>query len=246
MSDTSGRVSFGPTGQKIRRDIMSGTVITGAAGTTPRSKAARKKMDIASSIEFIARSVWRPLQKENILGDAFLRSELVELLRRIAVFIEIAADTGIDGVLAEFGIKADSAFMWLQRRIREMAAQNHPTDFSGPANRAFQVGSTDWAAKLLHKKNPTKFKVDDLVKAVENNTDEALVLSPDLILLEYGKRIMQSAIGESQSIAKEAEKCLEGFERQHETFMQQYNKASDWVSSAIRATVAKYQAALLG
>jgi hypothetical protein len=257
MSDTSGRVSFGPTGKKIRREIQlrgsdpskwepsTASGVGAGAGTAPARKRAGAQMKIATSVGFVTESVWKKLDGEGLLKKVFLSSELVALLKRMATFIEIAASEGTDAVVNEFGVKEDAAFVWLQRKIRETAVVKEETDFAGAAHRAFQVGSSEWAAKLLGKRDPTKFKVRDLVEAVRHNVDEALVLSPDRTLLDYGKRVVAGAIGGGETNAKMAELGGQGFEWQHKSFMDQHNQAADWGSRAIPSTVKAYLSLLL-
>lgn len=263
MSDTSGRVSFGPTGRKIRRDIRlhgpdpskwEPSTAGGAAagGTKPADGTAWAQMPpgrlegVPASAGFVTESVWKKLDEEGLLKKAFLTSELVALLKRMATFIETAASEGIEGVVKEFDVKEDSAFGWLQRKVRETAIVKHASDFAGAANRAFQVGSNEWASKLLGKKDPTKFKVKDLVEAVRRGTDEALVLFPDRILLDYGKRVVGGAIGGGETNANAAALGAKGLEWQHNKFMAQHNQSADWGSRAIPGTVKEYVSVLLG
>jgi|GEM_PF-6437514 len=245
MSDTSGRVSFGPTGQKIRRGIK--TVLVRGYDDVPRSggRIVPGKTNDAAKIHFVTENVWKPLFTVGLLTEAWINSELVELLKGLAFFIQSANNSQIDGVTKIFGVKAETAFGWLQRKIREKAAVEQPTDFFGPANRAFQVGSNRWAEDLLGKKDPTKFKVGDLVEVINRQPDKALVLSPDLILREYGHRLIQSAVGEGKTLHAFAVMSERGFDRQHDVFMKAHHNASEWTKGSLPKTLAAYLQELL-
>lgn len=219
MSDTTGRVNW----EKPRRQIRI---------------SIEKAKDEGGPLK--ARDVWVPLKKNVDLRNAFLRSEITSLLKTFAHMIETAADKGMDGVGKEFDVEADSAFSTLQRTIRHSAAERHNTEYSDAAARAFQLGTTAWAGKLLHKTDPTKFKINPLVEAIRSDTAAALTTAAELILREYGERLLRSAVPGGTTDNTDVRAVLKDYRQQFRSFMEQNPDAEAWGSATLVATLQKY------
>jgi len=204
-----------------------------------------RRVDSSKNAGRVKTYLWEPLHKEGILDRAFRQSEFLPYLERMSEFIEIAASEDISGVTKKFPISEDSAFTWLQRKLRGEVDTHKSTDFVGAASRAFQTGSTEWAAKLLGKKDPTKFKVRDIVEVVRSKTDMALILLADRILLRFGERVLAGALPGGDSNLKMLDYFMEEYAKQHDSFIKTHNKASMWGSKTLAKTVKEYEQALL-
>ena len=193
----------------------------------------------------MARDVWAPLQKQIGLRDAFVRSELKTHLKSFARLIEASASRGIDAVAKEFDVDKTSAFTTLQRKIRTAATPKQATDYNGAADRAFQVGSTAWAAKLLGKNDPTKFKLKAIVDAINDDPDRALILAVTLVLEQYGERLLRSAVPGGSTDNGDIESVLKDYRQQFRKFVQQNQDAAAWGSGTVAATLEKYVTQLI-
>ena len=219
MSDSSGRVNYEKLKKTIRIKLQDLKEIR-----TPPS----------------ARDIWVPLQKQTNLPEAYLRSEMTDHLKTLARFIETANSRGLETVLKEFDLDEQSAFTTLQRKIRTAKARKETTEYNGAADRAFQLGSAAWAAKLLHKTDPTKFKLKDLVAAIQSDPEEALSLAAQLVLSEYGERLLRSAVPGGTTDNKDVGSVLRDYRENFEEFKGKNSKATAWSSDTIVATLQKY------
>jgi hypothetical protein len=219
MSDTSGRVNFGESRKQIRMNLNA----LKEAGDHPR-----------------ARDVWGPLQKDINLRQAYVRTELTTHLKSFARLIETAASEGTEAVAKQFDANAESAFSTIQRKIRTAASPAQSTEYSGAADRAFQIGSTAWAAKLLGRGDPTKYKLGPLVEAIRRDPDRALTLAASLVLGEYGERLLRSAIPGGTTDSRDVEMVLKDYRRQFQNFVRENSDAGGWGSATIAATLGKY------
>lgn len=257
MSDTSGRVNFGSLKGRIRReahDYVSGgsqpaSVGKGSEGAA--AAAASEQTPIAAKVQALALGgvakalVWTPLHVEKLLEKAFLESELIEYLKLLAESVELSSASGLDEVINRFNVKGNSALITLQIRIRGEVRDKISTEFAGAAARAFQTGSTKWATKLAHRSNPTRIKIQDLVKAVSKQVDDALISSPSLILQLYGERLLESALPGGDAHHKAVEDAKFSYRKQLAEFMKQHNDAQYWGSATIARTVKKFTGSLL-
>jgi hypothetical protein len=219
MSDTSGRVVFDKPKKKIRirlHDLKE-------AGQSPT-----------------ARDVWEPLKKDVDLREAYVRTELTTHLKSFAKLIEIATSRGAEAVAKEFGVNEQSAFSTIQRNIRHANDAAKSTEYSGAADRAFQLGSYDWAAKLLGKGDPTKYKLVPLVAVIRRNPERALTLAANCVLQQYGERLLRSALPGGTTDNPEVETVLKDHRRRLQQFFRDNPDADAWGSATITATLRKY------
>jgi hypothetical protein len=219
MSDTSGRVDFAKSQKQIRIKLHD----LKEAGHSPT-----------------ARDVWQPLKKDVNLREAYVRTELTTHLKSFARLIEMAASQGAEAVAKEFGVNEQSAFSTIQRNIRNADDPAKSTEYSGAADRAFQLGSYNWAAKLLGKGDPTKYKLAPLVEAIRRDPERALTLAATLVLQEYGERLLRSALPGGTTDNPDVEVVLKDHRRRLQQFFRENAEADAWGSATIAATLGKY------
>jgi hypothetical protein len=219
MSDTSGRVNFAQTQKKIRIKLQN----LKQAGQSPT-----------------ARDVWQPLNKDVNLGEAYVRTELTTHLKSFARLIEVAASQGTEAVAKEFGVDEQSAFSTIQRKIRTAEGPAKSTEYSGAADRAFQLGSTAWAAKLLGKSDPTKYKLAPLVDAIRRDPEHAVTLAANSVLQEYGERLLRSALPGGTTDNPNVNVVLKDHRRKLQQFFRDNPEAASWSSVTMTATLRKY------
>lgn len=245
MSDTSGRIDWGSTKAKVRLRAYS-YVPRDKSEATGQTSSGKDTGKLIPEVVPAKDVVWHPLQSDGKLTEkAFNSSALVPYLKRMAEFIEIAVSEGAVGVTKEFDLQADMPFSTLQRNIRKEERSGATTEFDPAAGRAFQIGSTKWAALLLKKGDPMRYKVDKVVEAVRNQPDYALTLSARCVLETYGERILTSVLPGGKAIVPVATGLKRDFEQKLKTFMDKQSNASDWGSLAIAATVARFTRFLL-
>jgi hypothetical protein len=243
MSDTSGRINFGTVKTKIRLEIRKRR--SGEPTNRKPISIEREKPTKTLNTDLPRELVWNPLHEDGLLEKAFIDSELIPFLKQMAQFIETTAIYGLDAVGREFEVEGETAFSTLQRNIREKMALQTTTEFDGAAKRAFQVGSTKWAAKLLNQTDPTKFKINMVVKAVRRDVNYALILSPALILRDYGERLLIGALPGGNTNKKVVDDAIDGYHQQFDDFMKEHSTAEEWGSQVISNTVGKYVKLLL-
>jgi hypothetical protein len=245
MSDTSGRIDWGTTKAKIRSRAYS-YVPRERSETKSQAPSGKKILDRIPDVVPARDVVWHPLQSDGKLTEkVFNGSALIPYLKRMAEFIEIAASEGIAGVNKEFDLQAEMPFSILQRKIRNEERSGATTEFDPVAGRAFQIGSTEWAALLLKKGDPMKYKVDKVVEAIRSQPDHALTLSARCVLKIYGERILISLLPEGKTVTAVTSGVKRDFEQKLNTFMNQQSNASVWGSRAIAATIARFTKFLL-
>jgi hypothetical protein len=223
MTDSSGRVDY----QKAKKTIRS---------VLDQLKKDRKPLT--------ARDIWKPLQKQTNLRDAFLRSEITDYLKSFARFIEKARAGESQSFLKEFGLDEQSAFVTLQRSIRTAKGRKEETEYQGAAQRAFQLGSEAWARELLHKTDPTKFKVKDIVEGIRRDSETALVSAEQLVLFEYGERLLKSAVPGGTTGNKEIASVLRDYRENCKEFARENPNGTSWDSEALISTVQDYYSQL--
>lgn len=223
MTDSSGRVDY----QKAKKTIRS---------VLDQLKKDRKPLT--------ARDIWKPLQKQTNLRDAFLRSEITDYLKSLARFIEKARAGESQSFLKEFGLDEQSAFVTLQRSIRTAKGRKEETEYQGAAQRAFQLGSEAWARDLLHKTDPTKFKVNDIVEGIRRDSETALVSAEQLVLFEYGERLLKSAVPGGTTGNKEIASVLRDYRENCKEFARKNPNGTSWDSEALISTVQDYYSQL--
>jgi hypothetical protein len=242
MSDTSGRIKYSPSRKKsIKVKTEAVSLSLGGGG---RAKASTKQAVPGTPIiqlNLPKELVWGLLHDDGLLTKAYNDSELIAFLKLMAEFIEMSADSGLEAVVEKFNVETDSSFSLLQRRIREQIDQQHSSEFNGAAKRAFQVGSTTWAGRLLKQTDPTKFKLARLVEVVRQQVEMALLLAPRLILQDYGERLLTSALPGGEGNRKVVEATIKAFRQQFNSFMEEHKDPAEWVSDKIAATVKKYE-----
>jgi hypothetical protein len=219
MTDTSGRVDFAKSQKQIRIKLHD----LKEAGQSPT-----------------ARDVWQPLKKDVNLREAYVRTELTTHLQSFARLIEMAASQGAEAVAKEFGVNEQSAFSTIQRNIRHADDPAKSTEYSGAADRAFQLGSYNWAAKLLGKGDPAKYKLAPLVEAIRRDPERALTLAANLVLQEYGERLLRSALPGGTTDNPDVEVVLKDHRRRLQQFFRENPEADAWGSATIAATLGKY------
>jgi hypothetical protein len=219
MTDSSGRVDF----EKLKKTIRM---------VLHDHKEAHQPLK--------ARDIWVPLQKQANLREAYLRSELTDHLKTFARFIERASTHEPKTLLKEFDLDEQSAFTTLQRQIRAASGRKKQTEFKGAAERAFNLGSTAWAAKLLHKSDPTKFKVSDLIDGIRRDPEGALASAEQLVLFEFGERLLRSAVPGGTTEKKEIMSVLRDYRENCKEFATKNSKATAWDSEKLLRTVQEY------
>lgn len=223
MTDSSGRVDY----QKVKKVIRS---------VLNQLKENRKPPK--------ARDIWTPLQKQTNLKEAFLRSEITDYLKSLARFIGRARVGESESFLKEFGLTEESAFVTLQRSIRTAKDRKEETEYQGAAQRAFQLGSEAWARGLLHKTDPTKFKVKDIVEGIRRHPETALVSAEQLVLFEYGERLLKSAVPGGTTGNKDIASVLRDYRENCKEFARENPNGKSWDSEALISTVQDYYSQL--
>jgi len=229
MTDTSGRIDWGDVKKNVRERVL-------------RFRAGKKTGEgtgaAISVAEPEAKEIWGTIHDDGQLQIAF-RSELLVYLKRLAEFIEISSAEGLDAVGKEFDVEGDSVFSTLQRSIRSLSPSK-TTEFSWPAKRAFQVGSNEWAAKLLRKSDPTKFRIQGLVQAIGDRPEYALVLAPRLILRKYGELLLENVLPGGKSDKKVVAAILADYRERFGKFMEDHGDPSHWTSKMMAKTLSEY------
>lgn len=242
MSDTSGRVRYEPTRKKIIKDKVGAVSLSLGGGGGAKSPAKKVSPAVPNiQINLPRDLVWGLLHNDGLLAKAYNNTELIAFLKLMANFIETSADSGLEAVVKEFNVETDSSFSLFQRKIRAQVDQQHTSEFNGAAKRAFQVGSTTWAGRLLKQTDPTKFKLARLVEVVRQQVETALVLAPRLILQEYGERLLTSALPGGETNRRVVDATIKAFRQQFNTFMEEHKDPGEWSSTTIAATVKKYE-----
>lgn len=263
MSDTSGRVSYEPQIRRVIKEALDDIDVRarGKGSRTPRTGKGRSGKELAPGgdspsigaggepisttpapliIDPVPQVVWSTLQARGVLGEAF-ESEVIAYLKRLAEFIEISSSAGMDGVKKRFNVEPDSGLLRLQRIIREEVESKATTQFGRAAKRAFHIGSINWAKKLLHVSDPLRIKIGKLMEAVARNPDFALILSPTLILKEYGRRLLESALPGGDTNKRVVDNAIKSFIGHFEIFMAQHKNPDEWRSDTLASTVRQYE-----
>ena len=256
MTDSSGRIVYDPTiRRRIKRELKIEVISTsredkgaGSAGGGAVKDAKTKgvKSAVVPAGISVQQTVWLTLNSDGTLPKALSELGIVGYLKRLAEFVERAADGGMEGVQKRFDVQAESGLLRLQRLIREGAGAQVAEQFKSAAQRSFHIGSINWAKGLLNVSDPLKIKIGKLVEVVARNPDKALIQSPTFILKDYGKRLLESAIPGGEATRQVVEHTIKSFEQQFDAFMKKHNNADEWRSDTLAATVKEFANLLLG
>lgn len=250
MSDTSGRVNFGELAKQVRINVRGyrpdQEERKKKPGAATPSKQKKKATPITVEPPNATNIFWLPLNVEGLLIKAYIHSEMLEYLKRMAEFIETAASDELDVVTKEYDVESNDSFAALLSSIREKAEAGTSTEFNGAAKRSFIVCSNRWATELLGRSDPTRIKLKEIVEAVQKSPDHALRLAPDHILLEYGRRLILSAMPSGKTDEQTVKSVIDSYYNQHQEFMREHPDASEWGSKTIEKTLKSYSKLLVG
>lgn len=248
MTDTGGRSAFDAgVKQRVKKELQMEVRVPGGGGGEGAGKESKKKGTRSAVVPAgisVLQTVWLTLNADGRLEKAFSDSGIIEYLKRLAVFVELSGDGGIEAVKKRFNVKEETGLLWLQRVIRQEVAATvtgQSESLERAAAKSFHNGSIDWAKKLVGVADPLRVKVGKLVEAAARNPDQALILSPTFILKEYGRRLVEGAIPGGDATRQIVSRAQKRFEQQFEAFMNDHNNADEWGSDTLPATVKEFQ-----
>jgi len=246
MTDAGSRITYdAQLKRKIKKELQLEVRVPGGGGGAAKdSKQKGPRAAVVPAGISVPRTVWLTLNADGTLQKAFDDSGIIEYLRRLAVFVELSSDGGMEAVRKRFEVEVESGLLRLQRVIRKevaAAVTGQSESLERAAARSFHSGSIEWAKKLVGVADPLRVKVGKLVEAAARNPDQALILSPTLILKEYGKRLLESAIPGGDATRQIVGRALKSFERQFDAFMKEHNNADEWRSDTLAVTVKEFQ-----
>lgn len=267
MSDTSGSGGFGPSGRRIRRQIQivfgpsprepkgGGTAVDvtfGGAGARKRPKKQSQPTG-GDSAPLLPAVLWQPLNDDDILEEVALPPELLYYLKAMARFIYGAKRGGLEAVMEEFELRAESKLPSLRRYISSHAPGNAESSDEGSeqhsrAGGAFNAGSVRWALEFSGITDPTQIAIRDLVDKIRaaDRYEEALLLSPRRILQEYGERLIRGTMREDDPWrAKAVPALIKEFHTQLDKFFAEHSSATKWEPQRIQKTLERFPPFLL-
>jgi hypothetical protein len=250
MTDTGGRSAFDAgVKRRVKKELQMEVRVpggggSGGAGAAKESKKNGQRSAVVPANISVLRTVWLTLNADGRLQKAFSDSGIIEFLKRLAVFVELSSDGGIEAVRKRFEVEAESGLLRLQRVIRKevsAAVTGQSESLEKAAAKSFHNGSIEWAKELVGVADPLRVKVGKLTEAAAHNTDQALILSPTFILKEYGRRLVEGAIPGGDATRQIVARAQKRFEQQFEAFMNDHNNADEWRSDTLAATVKEFQ-----
>lgn len=246
MSDTSGTGGFGPAGRAIRQALREEYGRRTRSADAGKEKKAKALAGAPSA--HVQTLVWKALDANGKLKEVLLPPELVYYLKAMARFIDEAKGGGLDAVVKEFSLRAESTFPSLRRFIVTHApgnseSQDEGSEQHGRAGGAFTAGSARWAQGITGKSDPTQITIRALVDIIRlgERYDEALLLSARLILQEHGERVIRALLREDDAWATKANRHLiPQFHTQLNTFFAEHPASMQWNSRRIEKTLESF------
>lgn len=267
MSDTSGSGGFGPSGRKIRRQIQivfgppprapkgGTTAVEVKFGGVEDRKRPKKQARAAGDggAPLLPAVLWRPLNDDGLLEEVTLPPEILYYLKGMGSFIYGAKRGGLETVMKEFELRAESNFPSLRRHIVSHAPGNAESSDEGSeqhsrAGGAFSAGSVRWAQEFSGTTDPTAIAIRDLVDKirVRDRYEEALLLAPRRILQEYGERLIRGTMREGDPWREKAILALiDEFHTQLDRFFAGHSSATEWEPQRIEKTLERFPPFLL-
>lgn len=267
MSDTSGSGGFGPSGRKIRRQIQ---IIFGPPERLPPRAPTAVKVKFGAAEErrtpkkqarpaggggepVLPAILWQPLNDDGILEEVTIPPEILYYLKAMGRFIYGAKRGGLEAVMEEFELRAESKFPSLRRFIASHAPGNAESSDEGSeqhtrAGGAFNAGSVRWAQEFSGTTDPTVIAIRELVDKirVRDRYEEALLLSPRRILQEYGERLIRGTMREEDPWrARAVPALIEEIHDQLDRFFAEHSSATEWEPQRIEKTLERFPPFLL-
>lgn len=190
------------------------------------------------------------LDDVGVYAEVFTAPELIYYLQKMARLIQKSA-SGPEEAAEEFGVRPDSAFSALQRKIRLGAPGNSASDAEGSnhhirALRAFQAGSSKWAKELTKAADLTVVTVKHVVMAVARNIDKALLSSPRAILEDYVDQVVAPFISDDADLSRLSDQLRQKAKPRLDAFFKRFDKPAQWVESRIPSTMKAFPEVLRG
>lgn len=215
MSDTSGSPNSGSVGRSIRT--------SGGGGGPPMSPRGTRSPDDTR--------VWSALEKEGILQRAFDQGEIARFIRGIVDFVELSVQKGQQAVADRFGVELTDGLWRLQRSLLlKQLSDSTPTDFRRSAERAFHVGSTAWATKLVGVTNPQRITIKDLIASVQKRGLDQRREAAVAVLTEFGRNVITQGFG-TVHLDKDIPVAIQQYETRLKEFLKRRPDSFLWESN---------------
>lgn len=249
MSDTGGDAGLGGSRGKARRKLKKYISAPGGGGggePKPSGGAQVPDRSIADPLSTILDS----LDDVGVYEEVFTAPELIHYLQQMARLIQKSA-SGADEAAAAFGVRSDSAFSALQRKIRIGAPGNTASGEEGSmhhirALHAFMAGSSKWAKEMTKVADLTVVTVKNVGTAVARNLDRALLSSPRAILEEYVDQVVASFISGDPDLLGLSKRFRGDAKARLDAFFKRFDKPDSWLESKIPSTMRSFPKGLRG
>jgi hypothetical protein len=188
------------------------------------------------------------LDDAGVTEDVFTAPELIYYLEQMARFIQESASG--EKVAEVFGVRDDSVFAALQRKIRLAAPGNTASGDEGSDSHkraldAFQSGSSRWARERTKAKDVLRITVKLLSTAVRQDVDDALLSSPRAILHDYVDHVVVGSFLGGDPVLKALEiQTRREYQAKLDAFFDRFDKPGHWVATRIEKTMESFPQAL--
>jgi hypothetical protein len=188
------------------------------------------------------------LDDAGVTEDVFTAPELIYYLEQMARFIQESAHG--EKVSEVFGVRDDSVFAALQRKIRLAAPGNTASGDQGSDSHkraldAFQSGSSKWARERTKAKDVLRITVKVLSTAVRQDVDAALLSSPRAILHDYVDHVVVgSFLGGDPVLKSLHDQTRREYQAKMDAFFARFDKPGHWVATRIEKTMESFPQAL--